>query len=59
MTSPAYSEIPVLTTVALKSPGFISETKNYHNIQLFTLTTANREEVVLEILEVLSFLKRG
>ena len=52
------SDKSVLATVAQKGSGLISEVKNYPNIQLFTLTTANREKVVAEILEVLSFLKK-
>ncbi|GAI61895.1 unnamed protein product [marine sediment metagenome] len=52
------SEKSVLATVAQKGAGLISEIKNYPNIQLFTLTTANREKVTAEILKKLSFLKR-
>jgi nucleoside-triphosphatase len=52
------SDKPVLATVARKGPGLISEVKNYPNIQLFTLTTANREKVAAEILERLSSLKK-
>ena len=48
----------LLATVAKKGPGLISEIKNYSNIQLFTLTTANREKIVTEIQQILSFLKR-
>ena len=52
------SDKPVLTTVAKKGTGLISEIKNYPNIQLFNLTAANREKIVAEILERLSFLRR-
>jgi len=51
------SEKPVLATVAKKGAGFISEVKNYPNIQLFNLTSAGRDKVVAEILEILSFLR--
>ncbi len=44
------SDKPVLATVAKKGSGLISEVKNYPNIELFTLTTANREKVAAEIL---------
>ncbi len=49
------SDKPVLATVAQKGSGLISEIKNYPNIQLFTLTIANREKVAADILEILSF----
>lgn len=52
------SDKSVLATVAKKGPGLIAEIKNYPNIQLFTLTTANREKVTAKILEILSFLKK-
>ncbi len=52
------SDKPVLATVAKKGSGLISEVKNYPDAQLFTLTIANREKVVVEILDILSFLKR-
>ena len=48
----------VLATVAKKGPGLISEIKNYPNVQLFNMTTANREKVVTEIQQILSFLRR-
>ncbi len=51
------SDRAVLATVAKKGPGLISEIKNYPNIQLFSLTTANRKKTVAEISEILSFLK--
>jgi nucleoside-triphosphatase len=53
------SDKPVLTTVAKKGSGLISEVKNRPNVQLFNLTTANREKTVAEILKKLSFLKRA
>jgi len=49
------SEKTVLATVAQKGKGIISEVKNYSNVQLFNLTSANRDKVVTEIL---SFLKK-
>ena len=52
------SDKSVLATVAKKGPGLISEIKNYPNIQLFTLTTANRDKLVTEIQQILSFLRR-
>ncbi len=51
------SEKSVLATVAQKGKGLISEVKNYHNIELFHLTSAGREKAVAEILQILSFLK--
>jgi len=53
------SDKSVLATVAKKGPGLISEIRNYPNVRLFNLTTANREKVVTEIQQILSFLKRG
>ena len=52
------SEKPVLATVAQKGSGLISEVKNYPNVELFALTTANRDKVTDEILEILSFLTK-
>ena len=52
------SDKSVLATVAQKGPGFISEIKNYPNIQLFTLTTTNREKTIAKILKILSFLSK-
>ena len=52
------SDKSVLATVAKKGSGLIAEIKNYPNINLFTLTTTNREKVTAEILEILSFLKK-
>jgi len=51
------SEKSVLATVAQKGTGLISEVKNYHNTELFNLTSAGREKAVAEILQILSFLK--
>ena len=51
------SEKSVLATVAQKGAGLISEVKNYHNTELFNLTSASREKAVAEILQILSFLK--
>ena len=51
------SEKSVLATVAQKGAGLISEVKNYPNTELFNLTSAGREKAVVEILQILSFLK--
>lgn len=51
------SDKSVLATVAKKGTGLIFEVKNYPNITLFNLTTVNRERIVAEIREKLSFLK--
>jgi len=51
------SEKSVLATVAKKGTGLIAEVKNYPNTELFNLTSAGREKVVDEILQILSFLK--
>jgi len=47
----------VLTTVAQKGAGLISEVKNYPGTRLFNLTRQNRDKTIAEILEILSFLK--
>ncbi len=52
------SDRAVLATVAKKGSGLISKVKNHPNIQLFTLTSANRDKVTDDILEILSFLKK-
>ena len=52
------SDKSVLATVAQKGSNLISDVKNYPNIELFTLTTTNREKVVAEIREKLSCLRR-
>lgn len=51
------SEKSVLATVARKGTGLISEVKKYPNTEMFNLTSAGREKVVAEILQILSFLK--
>jgi len=51
------SEKSVLATVAKKGASLISEVKKYPGTQLFNLTSAGREKVVAEILQILSFLK--
>jgi nucleoside-triphosphatase len=51
------SDKSVLTTVARKGTGLISEAKNYPGVQLFNLTSENREKTVAEIIRILSFLK--
>ena len=52
------SDKSVLATVAKKGPGLISEIKNYPNIKLFNMATANRGKVVTEIQQILSFFRR-
>jgi nucleoside-triphosphatase len=47
----------ILTTVAQKGTGLISEVKSYPNVRLFNLTQRGREKTVTEILQILSFLK--
>ena len=49
------SKKSVLATVAQKGAGIISEVKNCPNAELFNITSASREKVVAEILEILSF----
>ena len=52
------SDKSVLATVALKGTGLISEVKNYPDTQLFNLTTQNRDKIIAEILQTLSFLEK-
>jgi len=52
------SDKSVLATVARKGAGLISEVKNSTGTQLFNLTRENRERTILEILQILSFLKK-
>lgn len=49
----------VLATIAQKGAGFISEVKNYSNVELFNLSREGRNNVIDKILQILSFLKRG
>lgn len=49
----------ILATVALKGSGLISEVKNYPDTKLFNLTRQNRDKTIVEILQVLSFLKNS
>ncbi len=51
------SDKSVLATVAQKGSSLISEVKNYPGIQLFKLTHENRDKIIGEILQILSFLK--
>jgi nucleoside-triphosphatase len=53
------SDRSVLATVARKGTGFISEVKNFPGTKLFNLTTQNRDKTITEILQILSFLKKG
>jgi hypothetical protein len=45
--------------VAQKGTGFISEVKNYPDARLFNLTAKSRDKTITEILQILSFLKKG
>jgi nucleoside-triphosphatase len=51
------SDKSVLATVARKGTGLISEVKIYPGTQLFKLTRENRERTIIEIMQILSFLK--
>jgi nucleoside-triphosphatase len=53
------SDKSVLATVAQKGTGLISEVKNHPDTKLFNLTAQNREKVVDEISQILSFLKKA
>jgi nucleoside-triphosphatase len=53
------SDKSILASVARKGPGLISEVKNYPETQLFKLTTQNREDIIAEISQILSFLTKG
>jgi nucleoside-triphosphatase len=52
------SEKSALATVAQKGAGLISEVKNCPGTKLFHLTHQNRDKIISEIWEILSFLKR-
>ncbi len=52
------SDRSVLATVAKKGKGLISEVKNYPDTQLFNLTTQNRDKIIAEILQTLSFFEK-
>lgn len=51
------SDKSVLATVARKGTGLISEVKIYPGTQLFKLIRENRERTIIEIMQILSFLK--
>ena len=53
------SDRSVLATVARKGGGLISEVKNYPGTKLFNLTVQGRNEIITEVLEILSFLKKS
>ena len=53
------SDKSVLSTVALKGSGLISEVKDYPNTRLFNLTRQNSEKTIEEILQSLCFLKKS
>jgi len=50
------SDKSVLATVARKGTGLISEVKNYPGVTLLTLNRENREKVISDISQFLSFL---
>jgi nucleoside-triphosphatase len=52
------SDRSVLATVAQKGAGLISEVKNHPTAKLFNLTRQNCDEIIAEILQILSYLKR-
>jgi len=52
------SDKSVLATVAKKGKGLISEVKNHPDAQLFNLTTQNRDKIITEISQTLSFLNK-
>ncbi len=51
------SDKSVLATVAQKGTGLVSEVKNYPDAKLFNLTAKNRDNIITEISQILSFLK--
>jgi len=51
------SDNSVLATVAKKGSGLISEVKHYQGVRLFNLTCENRDKTIVEIRQILSFLK--
>jgi len=53
------SDRSILATVAQKGSGLISEVKSYPNTQLFNLAVKNRDKVISEVSQTLSFLKKG
>jgi len=53
------SDKSVLATVAQKGTGLIWQVKNYPGIRLFNLTRQSRDETIVEILQILSFLRRS
>ncbi len=52
------SDRSVLATVALKGAGLISEVKNHPGTKLFNLTHQGCDKTVVEVLQILSFLKK-
>jgi len=48
------SEKAVLATIAKKGSGFIEEVKHYPNVELFNLTRNNNEQIIAQILKILS-----
>jgi nucleoside-triphosphatase len=49
---------PVLATIAQKGAGFIAEAKNQPGVESITMTERNRDSIVGEIVEKLTFLKK-
>lgn len=52
------SDKSVLATVARKGTGLIRQVKSYPGVKLYTLTRENHDEIIAEIVQILSFLKR-
>jgi len=52
------SDRSVLATVAQKGAGLISEVKNHPAAKLFNLTRQNRDEIIAEVSQILSYLNR-
>lgn len=53
------SDKSVLATVARKGGGLISEVKNYPGTKLFNLTAQSHDNIIAEISQILSFLKKS
>lgn len=52
------SDRSVLATVAQKGAGLIFEVKNHPAAKLFNLTRQNRDEIIAEVSQILSYLNR-
>jgi nucleoside-triphosphatase len=51
------SDKSIIATVAKQGPSLISEVKHYPGVRLFNLTHENRDKTIVEIPQILSFLK--